>query len=1238
VKAAAREPGDAERRAVARTPARPDVDEVSRERSARTMTSHTVMRLQSRAGNAAVARLVAQRTAASRRPAPGATPRHALASTQALASSSGVQRLADGGGPCPVPPVAPVAADPKADPKFAAVEGKVKGSAKDLKKHPSGQAEAKKARDAAQAPGDDKASQAKAAQADEMATAKPKGFDKAAFVAAVKQAIAKAAPKNLDEADKFGTSGKADAVKGEVMGKVTEGKEGSAKDVTEKTKQAPDPSVAKEKPVTPLKEQPAPQPPAVDGAKAMPGKAPSEQTDLRAGPCEVKKTMADAEVTEQHLTASNEPQMQQAAAAQQEADAHAAQAPAQIRQKEGEVLQQAQAGAGADAQAALTAMTGARGRAGGQVGGQQNTAKAKEERERARISGEINKIFDKTKGEVEAILTGLDAKVTQKFEQGEARARSEFTAMHKTEMERYKDERYSGPVGWARWTEDLFTSLPKEADKIFDRAKALYEEKMAVVISDVADLIGTELNTAKEKIAAGRQEIKNYVATQPRELQKLANDAATEISGKFDQLESDVDAKQESLVDDLAQKYTEARNAVDEEIKAEQEKNKGLVDKAKDMVGDSIQAIIKLKDLFLGLLARAASAFTSILKDPLGFIGRFMSAVKQGFMNFASRILEHLKKGLQGWLFGQLASAGIEIPDTLDAKGIIKMIASMLGLTWGSIKARIVAKAPWVGQAIDFIESKIEIFVILATQGVAGLWNWIKEKVGDIKEMVFGQIKTFVVERIVKAGITWVLGMLNPAGALIKIVQALISVVQWIMERGQQLGELIGSVIDAVRDIAGGGGGSVPEKIEGALGRAVPIVISFLASLLGLGGISEKIKSILEVVQQPVRKALDFVINGALKAAKPLIRAGKGLLDRGRAALARGKAFVRGQVDRAKAFGRRQLERGRTWLRGRAEAVRERLGLTRADRSFSMLHATHRLTFQPPNQLLMASWEGDLVAKVDARLAALVSPTASAAEKEALRGIRDAAVQLSTLATQQAPQARTDRQLTLIIRRLTRYGGAFRQSDLDTRPPAPVALPEAAALQVVLARNGMDPDKTRRIIDNLSVSGRSLIGPILRDNLCGIPNYGQVLSDMAAQGKLFSAGQAITEANRMIEAGYRVEFERKGSRTAASSRHFDADFVSLTQDGQMSTAFQLKAIELSAFKNQLPSSAKVLANAPARRKAIIIDILDAASRDFDRHVVALRALGNFQQAYPSYSLRVSFNQGPPKLVNWQGLA
>jgi hypothetical protein len=48
-------------------------------------------------------------------------------------------------------------------------------------------------------------------------------------------------------------------------------------------------------------------------------------------------------------------------------------------------------------------------------------------------------------------------------------------------------------------------------------------------------------------------------------------------------------------------------------------------------------------------------------------------------------------------------------------------------------------------------------------------------------------------------------------------------------------------------------------------------VISFLAGLLGLGGISEKIKSIFETVKKPVSAAIHAVVNGAIKVAKGLL-------------------------------------------------------------------------------------------------------------------------------------------------------------------------------------------------------------------------------------------------------------------------------------------------------------------------------------------------------------------------------
>ncbi|MGH2687256.1 MAG: hypothetical protein ACRDKW_00390, partial [Actinomycetota bacterium] len=98
--------------------------------------------------------------------------------------------------------------------------------------------------------------------------------------------------------------------------------------------------------------------------------------------------------------------------------------------------------------------------------------------------------------------------MTNRFNTGEQQARAAFEAYHKAEMQKYKDLRYAGAAGALQWTADLFTGLPAEANQIFVRARTLYLEKMNLVISDVADLVGRELTRAKDRISQGRQQIK----------------------------------------------------------------------------------------------------------------------------------------------------------------------------------------------------------------------------------------------------------------------------------------------------------------------------------------------------------------------------------------------------------------------------------------------------------------------------------------------------------------------------------------------------------------------------------------------------------------------------------------------------------------------------------------------------------------------------------------------------------
>lgn len=810
--------------------------------------------LQRQAGNRATARLFAQRqkTAPPASGNPGATPAgHSAATSPVTADGDGlaVQRLVAGRG------------GPSQDPKFAALKRDVKSKQQTLGKHPPPKTEAAAAQGAAKPPQDDKEAQGKAANAEKMHAAKPGEFDKAAFIKAVNDAIAKQSPKTLEEADEFGDSGKAAAVKGEVQGKVGQGKQASAKAIETSTKAPPDTAAAKDKPVTPLRpDQPPPKPGAPDPSQAVPDKAPPAATDFSEGPKQVDQQMADAQVTEEQLAKSNEPEFTGALKEKKEGEQHAATAPGQVRAEEAKTLSGAKAGAAQAGAAAMTTMTADRTKAGQEVGAGKEGAKSEDEKKREQVTAKLQTVFDATKKDVEDILNGLDKKVDDKFSAGEKAARDAFTAEHKRKMAQYKAKRYGGLGGGLLWLKDKVFDLPSEVNVFYEQARDGYLKRMQQVISDVAEVIGTELNRAKARIATGRDELQAEVKKLPADLQAIGKEAAGEFAGKFDELTQSVDDKGTALVDTLASKYNEALKAVDEEIAAEKEKNKGFVSKAIDAVKGAIDTILKLKDMLLSVLAKAAQAVMAIIKDPIGFLGKLVSAVGAGLRAFMANIANHLKKGLVSWLLGAAAKAGLQLPERFDIKGILALIASLLGLTWAAIRGRVVSKGV-PEQAMTAVESTVPEAQKIKNEGIGGVWEQLKDKVGDLKENLLGKIAEYLIPTVLIAGITWIVSLLNPASAFIKACKAIIDIVMFIVERGAQIMAFVNAVLDAVIAIAGGAVGGVPGLIENALALSIPVLIGFLAALLGIGGLADKVKKLFQSLSKPVMKAVDWIVD-----------------------------------------------------------------------------------------------------------------------------------------------------------------------------------------------------------------------------------------------------------------------------------------------------------------------------------------------------------------------------------------
>jgi len=773
---------------------------------------------------------------------------------------------------CPPPPAPVTPADPNADPKFKAVTTDVHEEAGRQKRHRPPATEAQEASRAAKPPTNEQMSKAQAAQVDDMSRQKPKGFDRAAFIAAVHQAIEKATPKTMQEVDDFSGSGKAGQVKGEVQDRVGKSKDESARDIKQSDEKPPDPSRQTAKPVTPMQPETAGPPPAgVDAGRGMPPPKPDDQVSLGHTKCETDSQMSEAGVTEEQVgPKANEPEFDRAMDTKKQADDHARDAPQQFRQDEQKSLADAKAGASGAATRELDAMHGVRGGALAKVGSDKDAAKGKEEAARAKVSADIEAIYQATKKDVDATLDGLDKKVGDAFDSGEKAAREAFEASYKQKKDAYFADRYSGLLGPARWLKDKLLSPPAEVNRFIDQAKQLYLDRMEKVIDQVATVVETELGAATRRIADGRKQISDYVAQQPKELRQVAQQAADNVSGKFDDLDQAVTDKSSSLVDDLAQKYVAAAKEVDDRCNAMREENKGLLEKAKDAIGGMIDTIKKLGEMLAQVAARARDVVGRILKAPIAFLGNLVSAVKQGFEQFVANIGKHLSHGLMGWLLGELADTGIEMPETFDLKGILNLVAQVLGLTWANIRARASALlgepvVAMIEQGEELFSKVSDIFKTIRTEGLGALWHLIADKIGDLKEMVIGQIKDFVITKVITAGVTWIIGLLNPASAFIKACKAIYDIIMFFVDRGSQIMALVNAILDNLEAIVAGNIGAAANLVESVLGKAIPLVIGFLASLLGVGGISEKIKEVINAVRRPLNMAVDWLLKTVVK-------------------------------------------------------------------------------------------------------------------------------------------------------------------------------------------------------------------------------------------------------------------------------------------------------------------------------------------------------------------------------------
>lgn len=508
----------------------------------------------------------------------------------------------------------------------------------------------------------------------------------------------------------------------------------------------------------------------------------------------------------------------------------------------------------------------------------QKGTKSALEKKREEVATKINGIYQAAQSKVKKKLADLETQSLKRFDEGNRKATQAFEDQVKAEIEAFKQKRYSGLLGGAKMAYDWLTGIDDmpEVKAIFERNRDAFVATVNQLVEAITADNKRVIQECKEELNAARTAIRNYVEKLSPELKDVGRKASEEMNTKLNEMDAFVGQKEKELQQKLAEKQAASIKAIDDKI----EKMKEAMSGALSMLGKFLLAAAKkfftwalqkfgysLSDIE-GIINKGAAVLKAIFTQPIQFVKNLINAAITGFKNFGKNFLQHLKNALFEWLTGSLQ--GLVLPKTWDFKGIISVALQMIGISYANIRRHMVAVMS--EKVVANLEKTFTLVKTLITEGPIAAWEQLKKMAGEMRDAFIDAVKDFIKMKIIEQAIQWVVSLFIPGAGIVKAIIAIYDTIVFFIQKAKQIAQMVGNFLSAIGAIASGAVGAAANALESGLARGLSLVISFLAALLRLSGITNKIRDAIG----KVRGKVDAVL---LKVAKWLAEKAKKLLS-----------------------------------------------------------------------------------------------------------------------------------------------------------------------------------------------------------------------------------------------------------------------------------------------------------------------------------------------------------------------
>ncbi len=626
--------------------------------------------------------------------------------------------------------------------------------------------------------------------------------------------------------------------------------------------------------------------PPIAAQAAVPDPVPAETVSLEADVAANSDRIRAAGMASEPSALITDPAnpVSQAREGQAELSEAAARDPQEVLAEQAAARDQA-LGAMQDLQArTLVALQASRAATAAGVGGGMVRMGGTEAQMRIQASSQAQTIFNRARDQVRSLLEPLPRAALQRWQTGIAVLSSQVE-QESQEFNRWKRERYEGVSGAALELVEGVIGLPDWAIDWLNGIEERFGERVCDLLREISVEVNSVIASCEDIIAAANTRIRDVFAALPESLREWAAGEQAQFSAQLDGLRQQAQTSRAEFNRQLSQEASQAVQSVRERIHTMRREAGGWVGQISDaierfaenparfIIDGLLQRLGIDPSAFWGVVNRIGSVIDSIAEDPLGFAGNLAGALGQGFSQFFSNFAGHISSGFFAWLFSGLGSVGVEIPSDFSLGSLITFFLQLMGITWQRIRGIL---ARYIGEEnVALLERAYELIAVLIERGPEGIFEMLREQLNPqtILDQILSAAVDFLIDALIRAVTPRILGLFNPAGAILQAIEAIYRTLSWLFDNAAQIFGLVETVVNGAAELQAGNSSGMANAVEGSLARLIAPVIDFLAGYLGIGNLPDRIAQTIGGFQERVLQVIDRVVAWIAQRARGLLRA-----------------------------------------------------------------------------------------------------------------------------------------------------------------------------------------------------------------------------------------------------------------------------------------------------------------------------------------------------------------------------